>query len=61
MVEITTKPKCQVCEYEQALGMFRSKWICGKCLLKFESKIRTEQNKVLDIVEQTIKEERIIT
>lgn len=58
MVEITNSPKCQVCEYEQALGMFRNKWICGKCLLKFENKIRTEQNKVLDIIESEIKNEK---
>ncbi len=56
-MNITTKPICQICEIEQALGVFRQKWICGKCLLKFETKIRQERNKFLDIVEQEIKNE----
>lgn len=57
MAEIMSKPLCQVCEYEQALGMFRNKWICGKCLIKFENKIKAQNSKVLDIIESEIKKE----
>lgn len=57
MVELRNKPLCNVCEVEQAIGVFRNKWICGKCLLKFENKIRQERNRFLDIVEQDIKKE----
>ena len=56
-MNIINKPLCQICEIEQALGAFRSKWVCGRCMLKFESKIRQERNKFLDIVEKEIKEE----
>lgn len=46
---------CQICKKEQALGVFRDKWICGRCLLKFEDKIKQERNKFLDIIENEIK------
>lgn len=54
---LNKKPICQICEIEQALGLFRNKWVCGKCLLKFENKIRQERNKVLDIIEKEIKDD----
>lgn len=54
-MEILNRLICQYCEKERALGVFRSKWICGKCLLKFEEKINQERNKFLDLVEEEIK------
>ena len=57
MVEINSRPLCTVCEYEQALGVFRNKWICGKCLLRFESKIKQQNSRILDIIESEIKQE----
>ena len=56
--QIRNSIRCQIPNCNNvALGMFRGKWVCGICLLKFESKIRQEQNKFLDIVEKEISEE----
>lgn len=54
-MEILNKPICQLCEIEQAIGPFRNKWICGRCLLKIEAKINKQRNQFLDIVEEEIK------
>ncbi len=54
-MKILNKSLCQICEKEQSLGVFRNKWICGRCLLKFENKINQERDKFLDIVENDIK------
>lgn len=57
-MHIINKPKCQFCPEDnprEALGVFRGKWICGICLLKFEKKIRQQNDRVLDIMEQEIK------
>lgn len=48
---------CQVCEKERALGVFNNKWMCGRCLLKFEEKIKQRQRQELDLIEQEIKNE----
>lgn len=59
-MNLITKPKCQICPEEnprEALGVFRNKWICGICLLKFENKIRQQNNRALDIIEQEIKDD----
>lgn len=58
-MEILNNPfkVCDICNKEKALGPFRNKWICGRCLLKIEQKVNEERNKFLDVVEQEIKEE----
>jgi len=56
-MEILNKGICQVCEIEQVIGLFRGKWTCGRCMLKFEDKIRQHNNKILDIIEREIKDE----
>lgn len=56
-MEILNQLLCQYCQKEKALGLFRNKWSCGKCMLKFEDKIQQLQNRQLDIIEQEIREE----
>ena len=56
-MEITSIPICSYCEYNQALGVFRNKWICGKCYMRFADKFQQERNKILDIMEEQVKKE----
>ena len=57
-MEINLKPDCQY-QFEGcnkvALGVFRNKWTCGKCLLKFEARIKQERSKYFDLVEEEIR------
>ena len=55
-MQLTTKPLCQLCEKEQSVGVYRQKWICGYCLIKFENKIKELNNKTLDLMELEIKD-----
>jgi len=56
MAKINSKPKCAYCKEREALGVFRNKWICGECLVKFERKIRQAQDNFLDIIEKEVKD-----
>lgn len=49
---------CQICGKNQAIGVFRNKWVCGYCLLEFENRLNQERNKFLDIIEDNIKNGR---
>jgi len=52
--QITHNLKCNICN-DVALGVFGGKWVCGRCLLKIESKIKEQKARFFEIVSSEIK------
>ena len=36
---------------EVAIGVFANSWICGRCLMKIENKMRENSKKLLELIE----------
>ena len=48
--------KCNICN-DVALGVFGGKWICGRCLLKIEEKVKEQKKRFFEIVSGEIQDE----
>ncbi len=54
--QIRNNIKCHICP-GVAIGVFDNKWICGRCLLKIEDKLKQEKRKYYDLIETEIRRE----
>lgn len=49
------KNLCQVCNKNIVLGLLNNKWMCGECIIKFDSFIKEEKRRQFEIFEERIR------